>query len=122
MVVEGKVVVNNATALGSGKATFAANTILETAAPVTLANDIGLAGNVILNSNGQDSTLSGVVSGAGSLIKQDAGSLTLAGVNTYTGGTIINGGKVIIGQSAALGTATPTRFAVAIGEMGMRSA
>ena len=108
MVVEGKVVVNNATALGSGKATFAANTILETAAPVTLANDIGLAGNVILNSNGQDSTLSGVVSGAGSLIKQDAGSLTLAGVNTYTGGTIINGGKVIIGQSAALGTGTAT--------------
>ena len=32
----------------------------------------------------------------------------MAGVNTYTGGTIINGGKVIIGQSAALGTGTAT--------------
>ena len=68
-----------------------------------------------LNSDYEGSELNGVVlngvmSGgkAGKLIKVGKGNLTLGGENTYSGGTVINTGKVIIGQNAALGTGSVT--------------
>jgi autotransporter-associated beta strand protein len=41
-------------------------------------------------------TLSGALSGAGGLVKSGAGALTLSGANTYTGGTAINAGALIL--------------------------
>ncbi len=40
-------------------------------------------------------TYAGVMSGSGSLIKAGAGALTLAGNNTYTGGTVVSAGSLI---------------------------
>lgn len=48
----------------------------------------------------------GVISGVGSVVKLGEGTLTLTGLNKYTGGTVINGGRVLIGSSSALGSAT----------------
>ena len=111
----GKLIVGNSAALGSGKASFADSTTLEASGIITLANKIDLVGSMTLNSDYEGSELNGVVlngvmSGgkAGKLIKVGKGNLTLGGENTYSGGTVINTGKVIIGQNAALGTGSVT--------------
>jgi autotransporter-associated beta strand protein len=51
--------------------------------------------------------LSGVVSGSGALSKSGAGTLILAGNNTFTGGLAINAGMVQLGNSGALNATTP---------------
>jgi autotransporter-associated beta strand protein len=43
-----------------------------------------------------------------SLTKAGAGTMLLTGANTYSGGTINNAGKVVIGNTTALGTGTLT--------------
>jgi autotransporter-associated beta strand protein len=61
--------------------------------PQTLAFDLA-----------KDSTYSGVISGAGGLIKRGPGNLTLSGANTYTGGTFIEEGSLTAGVSSSAQT------------------
>ena len=46
----------------------------------------------------------GVITGGGSIVKTGPGTLELDGSNTYSGGTLINGGAVRISSDSALGT------------------
>ena len=50
--------------------------------------------------------LGAVISGTGGIVKEGAGSLTLTGDSTYTGGTQINAGKLTITSDNSLGSAT----------------
>ncbi|AZW29124.1 autotransporter outer membrane beta-barrel domain-containing protein [Bordetella bronchiseptica] len=52
-----------------------------------------------------DGTYAGVLSGGGNFAKEGAGSLTLAGVNTYTGTLQLKEGKVIVSAVENLGAA-----------------
>ena len=58
--------------------------------------------------SGASTTLSGVLSGGGSLAKVGNGTLTLSGANTHSGGTAVRGGAVIASQVNALGTGPVT--------------
>ncbi|MDD4872345.1 MAG: autotransporter-associated beta strand repeat-containing protein, partial [Kiritimatiellae bacterium] len=51
-------------------------------------------------------TLSGVISGTGAVVKASSGTLTLTGVNTYSGITTINGGILEIGGAGQLASGT----------------
>ncbi|MCA0400286.1 MAG: autotransporter domain-containing protein [Proteobacteria bacterium] len=70
------------------------------------AGSIAGAGSYILGanaltvgSNNLSTTVSGVISGTGSLVKTGTGTLTLTGANTYSGGTTISNGVLAVNGS-----------------------
>jgi len=67
---------------------------------------ISLTGSATIDTQGFASSLSGTISGSGSLTKIGTASLTLAAGNTYSSGTTINAGTLIIGADSALGAAS----------------
>ncbi|MGA0563713.1 autotransporter domain-containing protein [Ancylobacter sp. VNQ12] len=70
-----------------------------------IANDVAVAAGAALAFNRSDDiTYANVISGAGSLIKNGAGTLILTGENTYTGGTLINAGTLQIGNGGTTGS------------------
>ena len=61
-------------------------------------------------------TIGGVISGSGySLTKAGAGTLTLGGANTYSGGTTLSAGQLNLNNASALGTGALTISGGAIG-------
>jgi autotransporter-associated beta strand protein len=63
------------------------------------SNNTGTTGSIIFD-QGIDGTFGGIVSGAGSLTKENTAELTLTGANTYTGGTFVNEGTLIASAAA----------------------
>ncbi|PIB43023.1 transporter [Pseudomonas sp. 2822-15] len=64
----------------------------------------GGSGNVSMRVDpGATATVGVNIDGAGTLNKLDTGTLVLNGANTYTGGTLLNGGRLIVGSNTALG-------------------
>jgi fibronectin-binding autotransporter adhesin len=54
--------------------------------------------------NNTSSTVSGVISGSGNLVKQGSGTMTLAGTNTYAGSTTVSAGTLSIASDSHLGS------------------
>ncbi|GHU38391.1 hypothetical protein AGMMS50256_37620 [Betaproteobacteria bacterium] len=80
---------------GSGGNNYAGNIINNATLTFAHAQD----GNQTLSGNISESSNSG-----GDLVKNRAGTLTLTGTNSYTGGTLINGGFINFNNANAFGT------------------
>lgn len=64
-------------------------------------------GHGTFDTNGNDGTLTGTITGGGGLIKEGAGTLTLNNAaNAYNGDTTINAGTLLVQNSGSLGNAT----------------
>jgi autotransporter-associated beta strand protein len=70
---------------------------------VTLSNNINLTGSAII-SNADAVTLSGVISGNGTLTKSGIGTLTLSGSNTNAGTTTVSAGTLVVDGSTSSAT------------------
>ncbi len=80
--------------------------VLQATSGLTLNSSraIALSGNAGIDVvAGQAMTVAGVVSGGGTLTKTDGGTLWLTGANTYSGGTVINGGTLAAAGDGCLG-------------------
>jgi|GEM_PF-1318238 len=128
----GTLVAGNDSALGSGALTLSGGALQASGtSPRTLANDITVTANsaisgtasldLILNgtvdldagstlsvSRSSNTTLAGIISGAGALAKSGNGTLLVSPDNTYSGGTTLTAGTLIAGSDTALGSGALT--------------
>ena len=99
---------------GSPGPIFTGGTLLIAGANVSSSLPISLQSQGgIIDTNGNNATLSGAISGPGGLGKTGAGILTLSGQSTYTGATAVIAGTL---QAGAVGAFSPSSaFSVAGG-------
>lgn len=71
---------------------------------LALANTNGVAIALRVGNNGSARTYSGTLSGAGSLTKIGTGTFTLASAQSYTGGTSVNAGTLLVNNASGEGT------------------
>ncbi len=77
---------------------------------VTLNTSVTPASVTVEHSSGADYTISGsgAIGGSGGLTKNGSGKLTLSTNNTYTGGTTVNAGTLVVGHYHGLGNSNLT--------------
>lgn len=119
-VQDGTVIVAKNNALGSGPLTMEGGTL-------NLGNfnlgvsSVSLSGGVINSASGgltsssayllQAGTINTRLAGTGGVIKSGSGTVTLTVANTYTGGTLITGGRLVVNNLTGSGTGTGNVFA-----------
>lgn len=74
----------------------AAQTLNAAAGNLTFSGGITNNGNLLTVTGNSNSVVSGVISGAGALVKTGTGGLTLAGNNSFTNTTTVNAGSLTV--------------------------
>ncbi|AHF94872.1 hypothetical protein OPIT5_29180 [Opitutaceae bacterium TAV5] len=87
-----------------GKLNFAGTFIAENGT-VNRATTLLAGGGTIEPNSGHTITWQGTIDGEGALTKAGAGTLVLAGANTWEGGTVVSAGVLSVGVDANLGAA-----------------
>ena len=92
---------------------FASDGYLITGGPISLVETTAGSGQTIIRVGdgtaagaGMTATIASVLQGGAELVKTDLGTLVLSGMNTYTGGTAINGGTLQVAADDNLGAST----------------
>ncbi len=89
----------------SGNFTLDGGTLRYTGADATSTNRVltlGAAGGTLdVSTTNVGFQLAGVIEGTGSLVKNGPGMLTLSAVNTYSGGTVLNSGVIVLGDDTS---------------------
>ena len=99
---EGALGILSNSALGSGALAMAPGTTLQFDADgLTLPNTIVLNADPTIDTQSNTDTISGVISGSGSLDKIGSGTLILTAANTYTGPTDVQAGTLALRGSLA---------------------
>ncbi|MCU0794790.1 MAG: autotransporter-associated beta strand repeat-containing protein [Akkermansiaceae bacterium] len=98
--------------LGNASAAGTANIVLDSNSPpagalqlgsFTIANSLQLTGGASVGvGTGNSAGISGVVQGGATFTKLGAGSLTLSGVNTYTGATLVSAGTLALSSAGTI--------------------
>jgi fibronectin-binding autotransporter adhesin len=104
-------------ALAAGDVDVTGNSTLQSgAAGLNVPNNVTVESlvNATVDDNGNNFTLSGVIGGNGSLIKNGSGTVVLAGANSYNGNTTVNSGVLSISQDSSLGNYPGTETANSI--------
>lgn len=96
-----RVAADSALGFSTGRLLFSGGA-LETSAPLASARALLLSASGTVRA-GADTTLSGPVSGAGSLTKTGDAVLTLSGDNSHSGGTAVQAGTLRAGHDNAFG-------------------
>jgi autotransporter-associated beta strand protein len=94
------------TTILTGANTYSGGTTVSSG--VLQGNTTSLQGAILNNSQvvfdqATQGTYSGVMSGTGSLVKQNTGTLILTGANTYTGGTTVSSGTLSVSGASPTG-------------------
>jgi autotransporter-associated beta strand protein len=92
----------SAVTVNSG-ATLDLNNFNETIASLAGAGNVTLGSGNLTLGNSSATTFSGVISGTGSLFKVGTATLTLSGINTWSGGATISAGSISIKADNNLG-------------------
>lgn len=103
---------NSGSVVVNGGATLNLNNSAQIVQNLSGAGTVDLAvATLTVFSNG-DTTFDGLITGSGQLHKNGASTFTLTGVNDYSGGTMINDGRLIATNAQALGTGAITNDGV----------
>ena len=100
--------INDSTELNVNGATFAIATFSETVGTVMLTSGTVTGTTGVLTSTNtietESGTVSAVLAGTNGLTQSTAGTTTLTGTNSYTGGTTISAGTLQVGNGGTTGT------------------
>jgi autotransporter-associated beta strand protein len=113
----GNIIVNTTTAFQPNTATFQCNEVVingKLQPYGTTMSAITGSGSLVLTTSGltikqnQDTTFSGIISGAtgAGWIKSGSYALTLTGINTYTGGTTVSNGTLLVNSPGSTAVAS----------------